>query len=608
MKKNFTGTAFVCILLLILIFLVLTAIQALERVHFSNLKLAEAIEKSEKNKSTNQAPANSTENHRQIDPAFAGNVPANFQYFDQNAPVGGKIVQAIGAEPPNLNPIITNEATAASFYALCTASLGERNWENPETFAPMLAESWEASPDFREFKIKLRKGVFFRSYTDPESGEEVPGAEVTAADFKFFVDVVKNEKVNAAPLRVYYQDLDKIDIISDHEFVVRWKKSNYSSLSSTLSMTPLPRFFYWNYAGAFDPERFNNDHKRNNMIVGCGPYYLDTYIKGEKLIFRRNEGFFGNALGVGAKIEVLEYQVIKHPSTRFQALLAGKLDELGLTPDQWVRRANEEAFTSGKIKRYQYLVPQYNYIGYNQKNPLFQSKKVRQALTMLVDREKIRREVYFDLAQIVTGPFFPGSSYGDKNIKPLPFDPKAAAQLLKEENWVDSDGDGILEKGGRKFVFTILQVANNPLQQRILPMIKESFAAAGIDMKIQTVEWSVYIQRLNERSYDACTLGWVSGFDPDLYQVWHSSQIDNGGSNHISYANGELDALIEKLQRTFDLQERLAITGEIARLLHDEQPYTFLFCPYSLVAVSNKYDNVRVFPVGIPEILFSIRP
>ena len=138
----------------------------------------------------------------------------------------------------------------------------------------------------------------------------------------------------------------------------------------------------------------------------------------------------------------------------------------------------------------------------------------------------------------------------------------------------------------------------------MLPMLKESFAAAGVDMKIQTVEWSVYIQRLNERNFDACTLGWASSFDSDLYQVWHSSQIANGGSNHISYANPELDALLEKMQLTFDMNERQELARKISQILHEDQPYTFLFCPYSLCAIDNHYQNVRVFSSGIPEILF----
>ena len=120
--------------------------------------------------------------------------------------------------------------------------------------------------------------------------------------------------------------------------------------------------------------------------------------------------------------------------------------------------------------------------------------------------------------------------------------------------YVDADGDGILEKDGRKFSFTMLQIATSSTQVRMMPLLKESFAAAGIDMKIQNVEWSVYLQRLNERTYDACCLAWTSPFDPDPYQVWHSSQADAPtGSNHIGYKNPELDKLIEELRGTFDM-------------------------------------------------------
>ena len=121
------------------------------------------------------------------------------------------------------------------------------------------------------------------------------------------------------------------------------------------------------------------------------------------------------------------------------------------------------------------------------------------------------------------------------------------------------------------------------------------------DMKIQTVEWSVYIQRLDSRSYEACTLGWASNFDPDPYQIWHSSQIEGEGSNHIGYCNPKLDTMIEELRATFDMDKRIEYTRSIARLLHEEQPYTFLFWSYSLTAISGRYRNLRMFPGGIEE-------
>ena len=321
-------------------------------------------------------------------------------------------------------------------------------------------------------------------------------------------------------------------------------------------------------------------------------------------MFERNPDYFGNVYGAAPSIEKLVFDVIKHPNTRFQALAGKKIDQLGLSPDQWVRRADVPMFKSGAVKRYKYLLPSYTYIGYNQKNPLFRDRKVRRALSLLVDREKIRKDMYFNLAEPVNGPFFPGSRYYNSAIKVLPYDPAGARKLLAEAGWRDLDGDGILEKDGMKFSFTMLQISTSSLQQKMMPLIKEAFAAAGIDMKLQNVEWSVYVRRLEERNYDACCLGWMSGFDPDMYQIWHSSQISSGGSNHIGYSNKELDQLIIRMRETFDVPERIRIAHRISEILHEDQPYTFLFCPYSLVAQSARYRNVRVFPAGLMNTAF----
>ena len=425
--------------------------------------------------------------------------------------------------------------------------------------------------------------------------------EVTAADFKFFVDVVKNPDVNCEAIRSYYQDLESVEIVNDFEFVVRWKVEYYGSRASTLGISPLPRHFYHFYDGPFDGKRFNNDHRRNRMLIGCGPYRFVRWEKDRRVIFRRNPAYFGNALGAGPSLDYLVYEIIKHPNTRFQALLAGSLDQLGLTPDQWIQRTGGKEFTSGELKKYRYLLPQYTYIGYNLTRPFFQDKRVRQALTMLIDREKILRDIYFNLAKITTGPFFPDGPYADPSIQPWPYDPERAKRQLAEAGWRDTDGDGILEKDGVKFVFTMLQIATSPIQQKMMPLIKESLAGAGIDMKIENVEWSVYLQRLNQRRFDASCLGWASPFDPDMYQIWHSSQCDKPeSSNYIGFRNAEADKLIEEMRRTFDRERRIAIAHAFARLIHEEQPYTFLFVPYSLVAQSGRYRSVRVFPVGMP--------
>lgn len=138
----------------------------------------------------------------------------------------------------------------------------------------------------------------------------------------------------------------------------------------------------------------------------------------------------------------------------------------------------------------------------------------------------------------------------------------------------------------------------------MMPLIQETLAAAGIDMKIQNLEWSVYLQRLQDKNFEACCLGWQSPFDPDPYQIWHSSQADlPGSSNHIGFRNHEADRLIEELRATFDMERRIELARRFEALLHEEQPYTFLFVPYQLEARSGRYRNVRVFPGGIPDLI-----
>lgn len=529
---------------------------------------------------------------------------ANAAYFDPEAVKGGRLILATLADVSNMNDLINNDATVSGFHGFCNSSLAARDYEKPEEYQPLLAESWTISDDHLSYRIKLRRGVYWHDFTDPVTGKEHRDVEVTAHDFKFAMDVIRNPEVNCEPLRNYYQDFDSLEVLNDYEFIVRWKRPYYGSIACTLGMTPLPRHLYHAYDGPFDGRRFNDDHERNRLIVGCGPYQFAGWEKDRRVLFRRNPRYFGEAFGAGPSIDTIVCEVIKLPNTRYQALLAGQLDQLDLTPDQWTRRCNEEPFRDGSIKRYRYLQPNYSYIGWNLNNPLFTDKRVRQALTMLIDRERILHDVYFDLAEIAKGPFFPRSSYSDPALKPWPFDPERAKQLLVEAGWRDEDGDGILEKEGRKFTFTMLQIATSSIQPRMMPLIQETLAAAGIDMKIQNLEWSVYLQRLQDKNFEACCLGWQSPFDPDPYQIWHSSQADlPGSSNHIGFRNHEADRLIEELRATFDMERRIELARRFEALLHEEQPYTFLFVPYQLEARSGRYRNVRVFPGGIPDLI-----
>ncbi|MDD5698704.1 MAG: peptide-binding protein [Victivallaceae bacterium] len=584
------------------VFLGIVLINAVDRLHQNSREVLKRLDRLEEALTARPAQTvvlSAKKNTTRVIQAFSQ--IANRQYFDPEAVSGGRLIGAISSDTPNMNYLINNEATAGTFNALCSSALAARDLKNPDEFEPLMAESWTISPDKLTYLITLKKGILWQDFTDPVTGKVWKNKEVTAADFKFFLDAIRNPDTNCAPLRVYYQDIDKLEIIDKYTFKVVWKTRYFRSLELTLSMSPLPRHLYHAYPGPFDPQKFNDDHQRNRLIVGCGPYRFLRWDKNRRVIFVRFEDYFGKKYGIMPPLKYRVYEIIKHPNTRFQALLAGEIDQLGLSAEQWVKRTDTPLFAkNGKIRKIKYLGHSYSYIGYNLNNPLFQDKRVRRALTQLVDRKKILREVYHDLGKIVTGPFFYNSSAYDKSVQPYAFDIEKARRLLAEAGWKDTDGDGILDQNGRKFTFTFLQISGSVTQQKIIPIIKEDMAKAGIDMKIQVLEWAVYLQRLEEKNFDVCSLGWTTAYEADPYQVWHSSQADRKhSSNHISFRNAEADRLIVAIRRTFDPVKRTELCHQFHRLIHEEQPYTFLFAPYELIAQSSRYRNVKIFPLGL---------
>lgn len=527
---------------------------------------------------------------------------ANAQFFDPEAVSGDRFISSIAADTKNMNYLLNNDATLGNaLMPRVMDSLGVRAYDDLNKFLPQMAESWNVSPDGLRIRVKLRDGILWHDFTDPVTKKEWKDVPVTSEDFKFYVDVVKNPQVDAAPLRTYLSDLDSVRVINDREFEVIWKKRYFLSLDMTLSLSPLPRHLYHAYEGPFNPERFNSDNERNRILVGCGPYRFIKWDKGHRILMTRWEKYYGARYGTMPPVKELAFDVIQHPNTRLQALLSKDLDAAPLTPDQWIHRTNSREFgPDGFLRKFKTSQLVYNYLGFNLSNPLFRDAKTRVALSHLVDRDRIVKDIYYGLAVPVSGPFFPDGPAYDKSIKPYSYSPELAKKLLAEAGWRDEDGDGILERGGQKFKFTLMYPNANETYKRMLPIIKEAMAKAGVQMELLGLEWSVCVQRLEKKSFDMCALGWSGGLNPDPFQLWHSSQADiEGSSNHIRFKNAEADRLIESIRVTFDASERQKLYHRFHRLVHEEQPYIFLFAPADLNALNSRYRNVREFPLGI---------
>ena len=165
--------------------------------------------------------------------------------------------------------------------------------------------------------------------------------------------------------------------------------------------------------------------------------------------------------------------------------------------------------------------------------------------------------------------------------QPWPYDLDRAAELLDEAGWVDGNGDGIREKviDGQtvRFEFGMVTYGYRPEFIAAMEIYRNDLRRIGVVMNIEPVEWSVMIQRMNEKDFDAYTGGWVLSWDTDLYQIWHSSQADiPRGSNRVGFRNEEADRIIEESRRTFTTEGRQALFHRFHEILHEEQPYTLL--------------------------------
>jgi peptide/nickel transport system substrate-binding protein len=175
--------------------------------------------------------------------------------------------------------------------------------------------------------------------------------------------------------------------------------------------------------------------------------------------------------------------------------------------------------------------------------------------------------------------------------------------VLAEVGWKDTDGDGILDKeiDGQRvpFRFEIKFNSGNDIRKSVALALQDELRKHGIEVSVRALDWTIFLDDVRNHRFDAVILGWaMSVNEPDAFQVWHSSQAENRGSNMISYKNARVDAILEEYRRTFEADKRIELYREFQRILNVEQPYTFLFMQQAVSAVSRRMQGVEVLPIG----------
>jgi len=484
---------------------------------------------------------------------------------------GDALVTGSIGEPSNLIPILSADSASSDVAGLVYNGLVR--YDKNLKLEGDLAKSWEVSPDGLEITFHLRRGVKWHD-----------GHEFTSRDVLYTYRVTIDPKTPTA----YAEDFKQVQsaqALDSHTFRVRYAKPFAPALASW-GMPILP-------AHLLEGKEITKSPLSRSPI-GTGPFVFKEWIPGQRVTLESFPDYYEGAPRLSRYI----YRIIPDSSTMYMELKAGGIDMMGLSPVQYQRQTDTREFLS-RFNKYRYPASAYTYLGYNLRLPLFQDRRVREAITRAINKEEIIQGVLLGMGQIAHGPYKPGTWAYKAQVADPSYDPARATVLLKEAGFVMGK-DGILAKDGRQLSFTIMTNQGNDQRLKCAQIIQRRLKTVGIDVKIRVMEWASFLTNFIDKGrFEVVLLGWTISQDPDLYDVWHSSKTGPKELNFVGYKNPELDRLIVAGRGTFDVEKRRASYYRIQDILAHDQPYTFLYVPDALPVVSSRIQGIEPAPAGI---------
>ena len=501
-------------------------------------------------------------------------------YYDTlpNVKKGGMLTFRVKSDPRVMNPILSGDESSRAIEGFLWLSLMTVDGDNLN-YLPSLANGFTVSEDKKDYTYQLNPNAKWQD-----------GTSVTSYDVKYTFDTIMNPKVNAAAQRSYYSGIS-VSVKDPLTFTFHVEKPQFDSLFQLSLFVPIQKKQFEN------SKDFNKD---NGILhpVGNGPYLLGKYVRGDKIVFQRNKNWWGYSLPHYKNrfnIDNVILKIIPSQSLLYEKFVHGDVDNVSFTPEQWETKVvglDKEKYTSLFNKKPGKLVslkienkfPKSHYfIAWNEKNKIFNTVKTRTAISYLVNYPKILKDIFYNLDTQCTSPFGSFTMNSSQELRNsdriISYNRIEAMALLKEDGWKNG-GKGNLVKTWNGVTVPFIFSLNIPTQSqnslKIAQILKEEFKVSGITLKINSMDWNLFLDKLDKREFDAALYGMNSTLFPNARQVWHSGSEASGGSNVMSYSNPKLDALIDESNKEFDPAKRNLMMQEITKIIYADQPVTFL--------------------------------
>ncbi len=514
-------------------------------------------------------------------------------YDMPNYRLGGEFTEIFEAQPSKLTPVLGEDVYARRVDDQVCESLGDLN---PETLKleGLLAQAWQYDPAGYWLRVKLRDNIHFSD-----------GVEVSAEDVVYTLkDYINNPELETESLRSVMTQIKDAKVISEKVVEFEFNEPDAYNLQAALGFYILPKHFY----SKLTPAQIN---QATGLLMGSGPFKVpnldidNQWAPGQDVVLVRNEQYWGPKPALAS----LRFRTITEDIARLTEFRNKNASMIRPSSPQFTEVSREpgwdkEAYSLNWVN----MRSGYSFIGWqcglrNGKTQTpFHDKRVRLAMTLIIDRQLIINDIYDGIGEIATGPNNPTSPASNPEIKPWPYDPHRAQELLAEAGWVDRDNDGILEnERGDEFSFEFTRATGGQTIERFQKYLIDQCASVGIRCEPRIVDWSLFDQILKNRDFDAITLGWsASAPESDPKQIWSAESIQNQGHNFIQWDAGQ-DQYINEIKGSLDFDTRMDYFHQLHTLIHDEQPYTFLrFVPW-LRFIDKDFQNVHTYPKGLEQ-------
>ncbi|WP_400163596.1 ABC transporter substrate-binding protein [Brevibacillus sp. TJ4] len=472
----------------------------------------------------------------------------------------GEIVVAVVSEPDSLDVHKTSSIGETTEHLYAT--LFKRDLDGK--IVPNLVKEYEVGDGGKEVTFHLKEGAVFHS------GNPI-NAEAVKKSFERFLE--------NSPFASNAGTITNIEVLGEYSFKLTWEEPYAPFFSNATSA----------YLAPLDVAAMEGGSDR--MPVAAGPLELVEVKRGDSVVYKPFEKYEWGGGEPG--FSQVTYRFIPDDETRILEFKRGSVNVLLDVPFQYVEELEKEPGV--ELERVSDYVMYY--LGWNNKLPIFQDVRVREAIALAVDRDPLIQNALRGAGQPVFGPL-PAVVNGhnpaieEKARQKFAQDKEKAKQLLAEAGWNQTNSDGIVMKDGKPFSVE-MWVQNEPVMQRVAQILQHQLHEIGIDVKLTVKESAAIIEQTPQGSHQMIlwSYGW---FDAD---VMYFLLFGKGRSTRLHYEVDELDEILRKARVEMDPAARQQLYDQAQEYLLEQSPWVPLFVRESITAVRG-LENFQKHPIS----------